>query len=344
MNHSLRSAYKLTVLANRPPHGKSPEQFWKVSAPVEWRIMNVGSHDEIVKMLPGVEVMIGTDFTAKMTHRADSLKAILVPAAGYDRIDLDALPPDVIIANAYCHEWPIAEWVIACAIMLDHEILAAEKSFRSGSWDAWPGRKGPYREIRGKTFGIIGPGNIGRRVAELALTFGMRVLAAGRAKAKQKILPRKLPEEVEYGTDQDAFQRVLKESDFVLVSVPLSSQTRNLIGRKELALMKPTAYLLNPARGHIVEEKALFTALKEKHIAGAAIDTWYRYPQDQTDSPRPAALPFWTLENVIMTPHISGATDGTLHRRAKIVAANIDRLYGGKPLENVVWPENLIET
>lgn len=99
--------------------------------------------------------------------------------------------------------------------------------------------------------------------------------------------------------------------------------------------MRSDAYLINPARGHIVDEKAVYEAFTSKSIAGAAIDTWYEYPVASHDSPRPSKYPFWELDNVIMTPH-SGATFGTFERRAKTVAANIDRLTRGEPLENVI--------
>ena len=100
--------------------------------------------------------------------------------------------------------------------------------------------------------------------------------------------------------------------------------------------MKKTSYLINPARGHIVNEHALYQALKEKKIGGAAIDTWYKYPTEKTDQPRPSTYPFWELDNIIMTPHHSGATEGTRNRRAQTVAENIDRLTCGQPLINVI--------
>lgn len=100
--------------------------------------------------------------------------------------------------------------------------------------------------------------------------------------------------------------------------------------------MRKDAYLINPARGHIVDEKALYDSLASNLIAGAAIDTWYEYPVTETDSPRPSKYPFWELDNVIMTPHHSGATVGTRDRRAATVAANIDRIAKGQPLVNVL--------
>ena len=129
---------------------------------------------------------------------------------------------------------------------------------------------------------------------------------------------------------------MLSEADFVLVSPPLVDATRGLIGVREFELMRPDAYLINPARDHIVDEKALYDALASCSIVGAAIDTWYEYPVGQDDSPRPSKYAFWELDNVIMTPHHSGATEGTRTRRAATVAANIDRLANGQPLENVI--------
>ena len=129
---------------------------------------------------------------------------------------------------------------------------------------------------------------------------------------------------------------VLRESDFVLISTPLIDSTQSLIGEREFGLMRPNAYLINPARGHIVNEKALFDALASNSIAGAAVDTWYEYPINSDDSPRPSKYPFWELENIIMTHHHSGATIGTLNRRGETVASNIDRLSRGEPLINVI--------
>ena len=100
--------------------------------------------------------------------------------------------------------------------------------------------------------------------------------------------------------------------------------------------MKPTAYIINPARGHIIDETALYNALKNQTIAGAAIDTWYQYPETSTDSPRPSDHPFWELDNIIMVPHHSGATHGTAARRAATTAKNLDNLSKNQPLINIV--------
>jgi phosphoglycerate dehydrogenase-like enzyme len=161
----------------------------------------------------------------------------------------------------------------------------------------------------------------------------MNVIAAGRS---PETVAEAEADGVKYGSGEDAMDQVLSESDFVLVSTPLIDSTRGLIGEREIGLMRQDAYLINPARGHIVDEKALYEALASKSITGAAIDTWYEYPVSETDSPRPAKYPFWELDNIIMTPHHSGATFGTRDRRAETVAANIDRIAKGQPLVNVL--------
>ena len=198
----------------------------------------------------GADVYIGTDFTKEMGAAANSLKAILIAAAGYDRIDPDAVPEGCIVANAYHHEAPIAEWVMSVAVALDHELFKSDRTFRAGSWEMWPGRHGVYRELMDRTFGIVGFGAIGRRVARLAQAYEMPVIAAGRADTANGEL---------YGANyigggKHAREHLLSESDFVLISTPLGPATHGLIGERELSLMKPTAYIINPARGHIIDE------------------------------------------------------------------------------------------
>jgi phosphoglycerate dehydrogenase-like enzyme len=306
-----------------------------VSVEVDWVELEFTNNKPDASLLADADVIVGHSFNAEMGVGAKSLKAIFFAAAGCAQIDPEAIPQGVVVANAYHHEAPIAEWVMAMAVALDHELISSDRTFRNGEWSQWPFRHGSFRELYGRTFGIIGYGAIGKRVARLANAYDMKVIAAGR---RSETSPKTKAEvdNVEYGAGQDAMDRVLGESDFVLVSTPLIKSTRGLIGTREIGLMRNDAYLINPARGPIVDEKALYDALASHSIAGAAIDTWYENPVDTDDAPRPSKYPFWELDNVIMTPHISGATFGTFERRAKIVAANIDRLTRGEPLENVI--------
>ena len=323
---------KLRVVVNRSRGAGVDGSPFPVTEPVEWVLAEYVDNKAPAEAMRGVDVFIGTDFTVEMGAAADSLRAILIPAAGYDRIDPNAVPAGCEVANAYHHEAPIAEWVMSVAVALDHELFKSEATFRSGSWEMWPGRHGSYRELLGRTFGIIGFGAIGRRVAKLATAYEMRVIASGRTESVEG----EMFGAAYLGGGAEAREAVLRQSDFVLISTPLGPTTEGLISEHELSLMKPTAYIINPARGHIIDEAALYDALKNRTIAGAAIDTWYRYPASPTDAPRASDHPFWELDNIIMTPHHSGATHGTGARRSQTVAENLDRLSRGEPLINVV--------
>ena len=128
---------------------------------------------------------------------------------------------------------------------------------------------------------------------------------------------------------------VLRRADYVVIAMPVTPESKGAIGRRELALMKPTAFLVNVARAEIVDEVSLFNALAERAIAGAALDVWYRYPSDGRLT-LPAARPFHELPNVPMTPDVSGWTEGMLDARARLIAENIRCVGQGKPLLNLV--------
>jgi len=127
-------------------------------------------------------------------------------------------------------------------------------------------------------------------------------------------------------------------ADFLVVTVPLTAETKGTINAGAFAAMRPSAVVLNVGRGATVDEQALYEALKEGRIGGAIIDTWYNYPSPGQPNVLPSALPFHTLPNVVMTPHMSGWTSGTIRRRQKTIADNINRRADGRPCINVVRP------
>jgi phosphoglycerate dehydrogenase-like enzyme len=189
---------------------------------------------------------------------------------------------------------------------------------------------GPVRgEIGGQTVGIVGLGHIGGEVARRAAALGCRVLAANRtvraaAPAVERVYP------------WAELDRMLGECDTIVLSCALTPETTGLIGERRLAAMKPDALLINLARGALADEDALYRALRDGVIGGAALDTWWRYPSPADPAPRPSRHPFHELPNVIMTPHCSPRTDGTIARRSRDVARNIDRFIRGEPLANIV--------
>jgi phosphoglycerate dehydrogenase-like enzyme len=282
-------------------------------------------------LLPTLDVLVSLVFTAAMGAAAGRLRLLQVPGAGLDRIDRRALPPGARLANAYGHEAGIAEFALGALIALERNLLGLDRSLRRGVWESqWgPGAPPPpARELAGRTLAILGYGGIGRALARRALAFDMTVVAI-----------RQTPGAPDAGVrlhGPDALHRVLAEADHVALSLPLTPATRGLIGARELGLMKATATLVNVARAEIVDAEALFQALRDRRIAGAALDVWYRYPQG-ADATFPASQPFHELANVIMTPHVSGWTDGMLRARADVVAGNIARVLRGET------PVNLIE-
>ena len=142
---------KLRVVVNRRPNADPKVAPFPVTEPVEWVYTEYLDNKAPPDSLIDADVYIGTDFTKEMGAAANSLKAILIAAAGYDRIDPDAVPEGCTVANAYHHEAPIAEWVMTVAVALDHELFKSDRTFRAGSWEMWPGRHGVYRELMGRT-------------------------------------------------------------------------------------------------------------------------------------------------------------------------------------------------
>ena len=261
---------------------------------------------------------------------APRLRLLQVPLAGTDGIEIAALPKGVTLCNAYGHEPALGEFAIMMMLAWRHRLFDIATSFRAGSWYWSPTVGGPTRgEIGGRTIGIVGLGHIGHEVAWRAAALGCRVLAANRT-------PRERPASVARIFPMAELDQMLGECDVVVLSCALTAETTGLIDRRRLAAMKPDALLINLARGPIADEDALFEALRDGTIGGAALDTWWRYPSAQEPAPRPSRHPFHELPNVIMTPHCSPRTDATIERRSRDVARNIDRLVRGEKLENIV--------
>ena len=253
------------------------------------------------------------------------------PAAGTDGVDTTLLPAGAALCNCFGHEQPIAEYVMA-ALLLRHVPLAdADARLRKGEWTYWGGRPGGQRtELGNQTIGLLGYGHIGKTIGQRAKAFGMRVTVANRSSGA-------------IGADVDAYFSLDRLSDFmasadaIVVSLPLLETTRGIVDQAALSAMRPDAVIVNVGRGPVIDERALYDALVGKRIGGAIIDTWYVYPTPDSPTPQPAALPFNTLPNVVMTPHMSGWTNGTIRRRQQMIADNIARLERGETLENVVF-------
>lgn len=299
-----------------------------------YRVVDRGTapQPDLLAALESAEYAVSQLFTAEMGQHAPGLHLLQAQGSGTDGVDRRALPPGCWLCNVYEHDVAIAEYVFMAMLALSRDLLALDAGLRRGDMGPAGHYGGPMRrEISGTTIGIVGYGRIGREVARRGQCFGQRVLAI-----------KNHPDPALAGKDGLDFLGgpsdlpwLLRESDYVVISVPLTPETEGMIGSKEIAAMKPTAYLINVGRGPVVDEKVLYEALRDHRIAGAALDVWYTYPP-VGQLGQPSRFPFQTLPNVIMTPHIAGWTYGTVWRRVDFMAENIQRVDRGETPLNVV--------
>ncbi|MDY0198849.1 MAG: NAD(P)-dependent oxidoreductase [Tenuifilaceae bacterium] len=273
--------------------------------------------NELLQRVVKAHIIVVSNYavSASVIENAPNLKYIDVAFTGVDHIATNVCKKRSIqVSNAagYSNQ-AVAELTMAMAIDLLRKITPADAVTRSLG-----GRAGFLgQELMGKTFGIMGLGQIGKRVAQLASAFGCRVIAWTRTPSKGDNV-----EHVE-------FEQLFKQSDILSIHLPLTPQTQNLIGIKELELMKPTAYLINTARAKIINTNVLADALKKPLIAGAAVDIYDKEPPIDADHPL-----LWT-PNTLLLPHIGFATHEAIALRADIVLNNIRYWLNGNP-QNLV--------
>jgi D-3-phosphoglycerate dehydrogenase/(S)-sulfolactate dehydrogenase len=262
-----------------------------------------------------------TRVTREMIRGASRLKVIGRLGVGLDNIDLAAAReagiPVVYARNA--NAISVAEYVFAAMLTFARRLEEATAHVKGGGWNR---RLYTRMELYGKTLGLIGTGEIGTRLAHRAQAFGMKILGY------DPFIP---PYEVactEFGVQLTDLETVLSRADFVSLHVPLNSATRNLINRETLALMKPSAYLINTSRGGVVNEDDLYHALKEGRISGAALDVLVQEP--------PQDSPLFKLDNVILTPHIAGLTEEAQVKTSVLVAQEVVKILRGEPSSCVV--------
>jgi phosphoglycerate dehydrogenase-like enzyme len=312
---------------NLLPHRARFEAGLPAGAQVQWHPW----FDEttVATDLPGAQVYVGSRFTGALGGVADDLALVHVAGAGYDGIDQAAVPADAVVANTFHHEASIAEYVMATTVMLRRGLVEQDRALRADEWASSVYQDLPQPVgLAGATVGIIGFGHIGAEVWRVMQAVGVRGIAVSRRKPS-------LNSGLEWSGSLDDLDRLLGESDVVVLCLPLVPETRGLIGTAALDRMRSDATLVNVSRGPLVDEDALFTALQERRIGGAVLDVWYSYPTSGSTR-APSTQPFGELSNVLLTPHISGVTRQTFEGRVDDITANIRRLVDGAPIRNVV--------
>lgn len=310
---------------NLTPHRERFEAALPGGTVVQW-------HPGVVPLgdLRDADVHIGSRFTAEMAAAAEKLRLIHVAGAGTDKIDFDAIPADVLVANTFHHERSIAEYVVAAAVMLRRNFLIQDRELRHNRWatSVYDPAIAQAPTLGDARIGFVGFGHIGQRAWKLFRAFGCdgaAVTGSGRVRDCG----------LSWAADTSGLNRLMRECDVAVVSAPLNDHTIGMIGDEQLRLLGTDGVLINVGRGPLVQEQALNNALAEKVIRAAAIDVWYRYPSDGGVS-APSNLPFADLPNILMTPHSSGVTRDTFAGRADEIADNIGRLQRGETLHNVV--------
>ncbi|GMU23043.1 MAG: D-glycerate dehydrogenase [Phycisphaerae bacterium] len=247
-------------------------------------------------------------------------------AVGFNNVDLAAATRrGVLITNTpgvLTETTADLTWALLMAVA--RRIVESDRHFRTGHWQGWGPMQFLGRDIHGATLGIIGAGRIGTAVGLRSAGFQMRILYT--SEEANGVLDK-------LGARRVALENLLRESDFVTLHVPLTDQTRHLIGDRELALMKSSAFLINTSRGPVVDERALVRALRERRIRGAALDVYEEEPQ-----PAPGLI---ELDNVVCIPHLGSATESTRSRMATMAAENLVAALQGRQPSNLVNSEVL---
>ena len=286
--------------------------------------------DVIIERVRDVDALVSllTDpIDAEVFDAAPKLRIVSQYAVGYDNIDVkEATKRGIYVTNTPgVLTETVADFTFALMLAVARRVVEADKYVREGRWKvAWHPLMMLGSDVYGRTLGIVGMGRIGSAVARRAKGFGMRILYYDSVRREEL--------ERELGAEFADLDRLLEESDYVSLHVPLTPETYHLIGEEQLRKMKPTAFLINTARGKVVDQKALYRALKEGWIAGAGLDVFEQEPIPPDD-------PLLKLDNVVLAPHAASASHETRSRMAEMVAENLIAFLNGKVPPNLVNKE-----
>jgi len=279
---------------------------------------------EMLTLVPGVDAAIVSidPFTPRVLAAADRLKVISRTGIGYDAVDVPAATERGIVVTTTpgANETAVADYTWALLLALSRRVLANERNVRQGKWTRVAGD-----DPTGKTIGIVGLGTIGKKVARRASGFEMRILAYDVIKDEAWAAAN----DVTYVDLDD----LLARADYVTVHVPLLPSTRGLINKDRLRRMKRSAYIINTARGGVIDETALYEALSERWIAGAALDVFQQEP--------PWGSPLLTLDNLLVAPHVAGNSNQAQEKVIALACENALRVLQGEPPLHAVNPQVL---
>ena len=292
----------------------------------EMRVVHLTTYEHIDDELPDTDIFVGYSLREEQFLAAKKLKWIHSTAAGVGQLMFPALREgSVVLTNASgVHSVPMAEHLLGLLLALARRFPSSFHHQLKRHWgqqEIWDDQLRP-RELMGQTLLFVGFGAIGRETAKRVRPLGMKIWAVTRSgKGDPALADRYLP--------ADKLEEVLHLADYVILAAPETPETLHLMNAKRLAAMKPTAFLINVARGTLIDEQALIETLKKRAIAGVALDV-------TEEEPLPSDSPLWTLENCLITPHISGGSDVRQHRGIDHFCDNLRAYLDGRPLTNVI--------
>jgi D-2-hydroxyacid dehydrogenase (NADP+) len=292
----------------------------------EMRVVHLPTYDGLAQELPDTQIFVGFSLRPEQFAWACRLEWIHSTAAAVGQLMYPALRQSgIAVTNASgIHSIPMAEHVLGVLVVLARRFPDCLRYQQQRCWaqqELWDALVRP-RELRGQVLLFIGFGSIGREVARIIRPLGMRVRAVTRSGGGDAELAEKFYPPVK-------LHEALPEADFVVLAAPETPDTRRMIGAREFALMKPSAYFINVARGALVDEFALIAALERRAIAGAALDV-------ASEEPLPQESPLWQLDNAFITPHVSALTEHLWERQTDRLMENLERWFTGRELLNRV--------
>lgn len=293
----------------------------------EVKIARSTREENLIDEVKDVDVLmvVYAKITGKIINSAEKLKGIVRYGIGVDNVDVEAATKRKIpVANVPDYGiGSVADHTLALLLSLNRKIVVADCIVKKGEWGVWttPSSKLKGFDLENKILGLIGIGRIGSAVANRAKGFGMKVVAY------DPYVTREVAGKL--GIELVDLATLLKNADFISIHTPLTPETHGMIGERELRMMKKTAYIINTARGPIIQESALYKALKEGWIAGAGLDVYEKEPPDPNN-------PLLKLENVIATPHIAYYTEEAIRRLAISAAEEAVRILQGQLPKNLV--------
>lgn len=313
------------LFADRRPMSEAPMELLQSVGVVVWASGDI--EQELIRDMKDASIVISglRKITRNAIFAAEKLKGIIVYGVGYDHVDVAAATEKgvYVVNTPGVNTISVAEFAFGLMIGAARKIPQLNANVKAGKWVRW---ELIGNELYGKVLGVIGLGQVGARIAALGRAFGMEVISYTRHPSKER--------EEKWGVKFVNLETLLGNSDFVVICCALTDETRGLIGEKELKLMKPTAYLINVARGPIIDERALVKALSEQRIAGAAIDVLEKEPPDPSS-------PLLKMENVIITSHMAGLSKEALERIQMTVAEEAVRILKGETPRYLVNKELL---